>query len=232
MNTPLHEAMMIWVLMSVSVLLVAGITYIYTNQNRKMTLIFTLASIVGIALIKLVSLVQLILESSFLGKLDENNAPYILAKPGWGLLISAWHIWIIPVIIVLIISSLIILLLFNHQHHAAEKLQVFMPMHLLPQQTSVTKISQFMTAETVQQKIKTAQDKMQETLLENASYAIKNNDLTIALHNLEDTLAKVKQEHQAKIDTLKLALSAKNQENKRLSEIILELKKSSKFFTL
>src|ERR1700722_19394180 len=108
MPNPTTQEVITWLLIIVSILLVAGITYVYTNRNRLITSLFSLFSICAIAIIKLVSIVEVDIHQHFLGSYDEENLPYMVAQPGWTLLIHAWHIWILPVVLVILIAVVII----------------------------------------------------------------------------------------------------------------------------
>src|SRR5579872_1167722 len=106
--TPVSQEIVMWLLILVSIALVAGITYVYTNRNKRVTFLLTLFSVLAIGLIKLISIVQIEISANFLGKYDAENLPYMAAKPGWTLLIHAWHIWILPVIMISLIACIII----------------------------------------------------------------------------------------------------------------------------
>ncbi|HEV2524383.1 MAG TPA: hypothetical protein VGU44_04545, partial [Gammaproteobacteria bacterium] len=67
------QAFITWALIIVSILLVSGITYTYTNRNKTITSIFTFLAILSVGLIKLIGIVDIKLNSSFLGSYNENN---------------------------------------------------------------------------------------------------------------------------------------------------------------
>src|SRR5689334_6402797 len=130
MITPLMQEIVIWLLIIVSIALVAGITYVYTNRNVRVTFLFSVFSILVVILIKLISVVHVQLGEHFLGKFDTENLPYLVAKPGWTLLIHAWHIWILPVVIIALIAAIIIFGLWRYKKTGSSKIEIEAPLTL------------------------------------------------------------------------------------------------------
>lgn len=223
--TPVIQEIVIWLLILVSIVLVAGITYVYTNRNRRVTFLFTLFSVLGIALIKLISIVQGELSADFLGKYDAENLPYMAVKPGWSLLIHAWHIWILPVIMISIIASIIIFAIWTYKKSGSPKIEIEAPLTPLktiytPQKTQ--RLDSFMAIDAAKKEVKVLNEKLSEALLTNAAYEIKISDLNQDIKDLEMKSENTQKSLHDEIETLKLELSAKIKENEYISNQLSE----------
>ncbi|HEV2613889.1 MAG TPA: hypothetical protein VGV92_04185 [Gammaproteobacteria bacterium] len=225
-----------WALIIVSIILVGGITYVYTNKNKPITYIFTVLSIFIIALIKLIGLVHIRLASSFIGGYNENNIAYVISQPGWNLLLDAWHIWILPVAIVAIIAVVIIICTVYYKISGAPKIEVLAstptpPVHV---QTSSEKLSAFMAADAAKKASHETHEKLAEALLANASYEIKLSDMGLKVRELERQLSQAQHDLKEEVETLELELKAKTKENQyiidQLGERTRELNRAQEMF--
>lgn len=223
-------------LIIVSVILVAGITYVYTNRNKPITYIFTFISIIIIGLIKLIGLVHIKLASSFLGGYNENNVAYVVSQPGWNLLIDAWHIWILPVAIVAIIAAVIIICTIYYKISGGPKIEVLTstPTPSVHVQTRSEKLSAFMAADAAKKSSHETHEKLAEALLANASYEIKLSDMGLKVRELERQLSDTQRELKEEVETLELELKAKTKENQyiidQLGERTRELSRAQEMF--
>jgi hypothetical protein len=228
--SPLEQNIIRWALLLLSVLMVAGITYVYTNRNKQFTLIFTLLGILFVAIVEVISIVETGLHSHFLGKIDENNNPSIIAGPGWEILLGAWHIWILPVIFVLIIAALAIFFILRYQ----KKLKIADPFSSSQAQTSPSaktadasatraqRLSQFMVMDAAKKETRETNEKLAEALLTNAAYEIKISDLKARVSQLETELQETQKNLSEEIETLQLELNAKHRENDYISSQLSE----------
>src|SRR5690349_17407881 len=124
MNQPvISQDIITWALIIVSILLVAGITYVYTNRNKIITYIFSLLAILVVGFIKLIGIIHIKLFTSFLGGYNENNVAYVISQPGWHLIFDAWHIWILPVAFVAVIAIAIIIAIIYYKISGAPKIE-------------------------------------------------------------------------------------------------------------
>lgn len=228
-------------LIIVSVVLVAGITYVYTNRNKRITYLFALLSILAIGLIKLVGLVQVKISGSFIGGYNENNIAYVISQPGWHLLIEAWHIWILPVAITLIIAVAAIIGIICYKLSGSPKIDVISTTPVVSQAapkamatTSSERLSAFMAADAAKKSAQETHEKLAEALLLNASYEIKLSDISLKSRELERELNQVKRELKEEVETLELELKAKTKENQyiidQLSERSRELSRAQEMF--
>jgi hypothetical protein len=226
-------------LIIVSVVLVAGITYTYTNRNKFVTLIFTLLSIFAIGLIKLIGLVNIKLSGSFLGSYNESNVPYVTAAPGWGLIFHAWHIWILPVAIIFVVAVAIIISIFFYKLSGAPKIQVLAsPSPLAASQqplvTSADRLNAFMAIDAAKKSSQETHEKLAEALLKNASYEIKLSDLNLKTRELERDLGQAQKQLKEEVEVLDLELKAKTRENQyiidQLAERSRELSRAQEMF--
>ncbi len=226
-----------WALIIVSILLVAGITYTYTNRNKFLTLIFTLITIFTIAFIKLIGLVNIKLKSSFLGGYNENNIGYVMSEPGWKLLLQGWHIWILPVILVSVLAFVIIISIVLYKFSGGEKVEVLTrtsPIASTPKVTSADRLNTFMAIDAARKSSQETQEKLAEALLKNASYEIQLSDVNLKLREVTRELDEKTKQLQDEIDVLELELKAKTKENEyiidQLSERSRELKRAQEMF--
>jgi uncharacterized membrane protein len=228
-----------WALIIVSILLVSGITYVYTNRNKPITYIFTLISILVIGLIKLVGLVHIKLSSSFLGGYNENNVAYVMSQPGWNLLIAAWHIWILPVAITLLVAVVVIISLVFYKISGSPKVEVLTPKPVISAKpamgtTNADRLSTFMQMDAAKKAAQDTHEKLAEALLLNSSYEIKLSDLNLKSREIERQLNQLQRESKDEIETLELELKAKTKENQyiidQLAERSRELTRAQEMF--
>lgn len=217
-----------WSLLIISILMVSGITYVYTNRNKQFTIIFTLLAMFFIGVIELISIVEAQLHTHFLGKFDSANLPYISSAPGWGLLIHAWHIWAIPVLFVVVVAGIAIYFIIRYEEHLrAASIQT--PSQTQPQSTAkpdsttrAQRLSQFMVMDAAKKETRETNEKLAEALLTNAAYEIKISDLKARVKQLESEMEETKKNLSEEIETLELELSAKNRENEYISNQLSE----------
>jgi hypothetical protein len=226
MNHPASPQLVTWLLIIVSILLVAGITYVYTNRNVRITSLLTVITILTIALFKLVGIVEIELNQYFLGKFNPQNLPYIVAQPGWHLLFRAWHIWILPVVVVIFIFAGIVFAILSYRKADAPKVEV-LPIASATSiagytLTKAERLSTFMAMDAAKKEVHDVHEKLSEALLANAAYEIKISDLTHRVHELENELDNIKRNLNEEIETLTLELSAKNKENEYISSQLIE----------
>jgi hypothetical protein len=224
MPSPTQD-IMTWLFIIVSIALVAGITYVYTNRNRLITFLFSLFSIAIITFVKLVSVVEVDIHQNFLGSYDEENLPYMAAKPGWSLLIHAWHIWILPVALVIVIASVIIFAIWRYKKAGSPKLAIEPPTAALKTAYTPVKtqrLDTFMVVDAAKKESRVLQEKLAEALLTIAAHEIKISDLSTHVKALETELTETQSRLQEEIDTLQLELSAKNKENEYISNQLAE----------
>ena len=222
------QAVIEWALIIVSVGLVAGITYIYTNRNKFITFIFTLLAIFTVVLIKLISLVNIKLSGSFLAGYNENNVAYVMSSPGWSLLIHAWHIWILPVAIVIVIALSIIISLIFYRRSGAPKIHV-LPSTPTPATvssrhvvTSSERLNTFMAIDAAKKSSQETHEKLAEALLKNASYEIKLSDINLKVRELERQLEQAQRQLKEEVEILELELKAKTKENQYIIDQLAE----------
>lgn len=216
--TPAMQSIITWLLIVVSIALVAGITYVYTNRNRRVTFLFSLFSVLGIALIKLISFVQVELNGNFLGKYDAENLPYMAAKPGWTLLLHTWHIWILPVVMISLIAFIIIFALWSYKKSGFPKMEApLTPLKTIYTPQKTQRLDSFMAIEAAKKEAKDVNIKLSEALLTNAAYEIKIDDLSQDIKDLEIRSENIRKNLHDEIETLKLELSAKIKENEYIS---------------
>lgn len=223
--TPAMQQVVMWLLILVSVALVAGITFIYSNRNRRVTFLLSLFSVLGIALIKLISVVQTELNANFIGKYDVENLPYMAIKPGWTLLIHAWHIWILPVVMISLIAGIIIFALWSYKKSGSSTIEMEAPLTPLkniynPPKTQ--RLDSFMAIEAAKKEAKDLNEKLSEALLTNAADEIKISDLTQDIKDLEIKSENIQKTLHDEIKTLKLELSAKIKENESIANQLSE----------
>ncbi len=219
------QGIIMWLLIIVSIALVAGITYIYTNRNRRVTFLFALFAVLGIGLIKLISIVQTELHANFIGKYDVENLPYMAVKPGWGLMVHAWHIWVLPVIMISLIAAIIIFAIWSYKKSGSPKIEMEAPLTPLkkiyqPQQTQ--RLDAFMAVDAAKKEARDLNEKLSEALLTIAAYEIKISDLSQDIKDLEVKTENGKKGLHDEIETLRLELSAKVKENKYISNQLSE----------
>jgi hypothetical protein len=218
--------LIIWGLVLFSIVLIAGITYVYTNRNKRITLLFTLISALAIAAIKLIGTVEIELKSQFIGRFSEANVPYIVANPGWYQILYAWHIWILPVVFVTVIFGGLIILIWRLKSEA-NKTEV-LPTATSPikagyhSTTRAERLSTFMAMDAARKEAQLMNEKLAEALLMNAAYEIKVSDMNLQLHDLEKSHEELKRTSQEEITTLQLELSAKQKENDYIAEQLSE----------
>lgn len=240
-NQAAAQPIITWALIIVSVLLVAGITYVYTNRNRRLTTIFTLFSILTVGLIKLISIVHEELSSHFIGGYDEMHMPYVTSEPGWKLLVDSWHFWILPVIFCALIFLGICYAIYHHYQielakrkpeikpddgpniskttSAVQAASSKTPYNIA---TRAEKLSTFMAMDAVKHESQHVHEQLSEALLTNAAYEIKLSDLNFRIHELEQELASAKHDLGDEVKTLQLELSAKIKENDYLASQLTE----------
>jgi len=214
-----------WSLLIISILMVSGITYVYTNRNKQFTIIFTFLAMLFIGIIELVSIVEDELHTHFLGTYNQANLPYIIGTPGWGLLIHAWHIWILPVIFVLVIAGIAIYFAVRYKSHLKTPLLPQLQTPIPPKADSATRaqrLSQFMVMDAAKKETRETNEKLAEALLTNAAYEIKISDLKTRVKQLESDMEEMKKNLSEEIETLELELSAKNRENEYISNQLSE----------
>jgi len=216
-------------LIIVSVGLVAGITYVYTNRNKFITFIFTLLAVFTIGIIKLISLVDIKLSDSFLGGYNENNVAYVISAPGWSLLIHAWHIWILPVAIVIVVAVTIIISIIFYKRSGAPKIHV-LPSTPTPATvsssphvvTSSERLNTFMAIDAAKKSSQETHEKLAEALLKNASYEIKLSDINLKVRELEHQLEQAQRQLKEEVEILELELKAKTKENQYIIDQLAE----------
>jgi len=219
MNLEQNHDLMIWALIIVSISLVTGITYVYTNRNRRVTLLFTLLSICFVFLLKIISIVDVELDVHFLGEYHTPETPTVIAGPGWGLLLHAWHIWILPVAIVCFVFVLILYLIMLGKQSTAEKLEVRSPLSSSAmreenksEQTRSERLNALMMIDAAKKQSRIANQKLTESLLANASYEIKINELNARITTLEEDLQTVQKSSIEQLETLQAELNVKKEE--------------------
>jgi hypothetical protein len=228
------QAFITWALIIVSILLVSGITYTYTNRNKTVTSIFTFLAILTVGLIKLIGVVDIKLNSYFLGGYNENNVAQVISSPGWNLLLDAWHIWIIPVAIVLAFAVAIIISIISFKLSSSPKIEVLASPSKPQGQTSADRLNTFMAIDAAKKASQDTHEKLAEALLRNASYEIQLSDLGLKIRELERSLSLAKKALTEEVETLELELNAKTKENEyiieQLSERSRELSRAQEMF--
>lgn len=214
-----NHPLLVWVIIFVSIALVAGITYVYTNRNIRITAIFSLISGFVIGLIKLIGVIQIRLDSQFIGAFDESRIPYIAAHPGWHQLLFAWHIWILPVILAVTIVSIIFYLIQRLHKHIPQQT---ISSTAANRTTRAERLSTFMAMDAAKQEARNMNEKLAEALLMNAAYEIKVSDLSLRVRQLEKELFETNQNLEDEMNTIKLELTAKNRENEYIAEQLAE----------
>lgn len=223
-----HPIMM-WLLIAVSVLLVAGITYVYTNRNARITLLFTLLSILSVGILKIVSIVDLELGQHYIGVLQgSDNTVAVTAGPGWSLLFHAWHIWLLPVMVVSIIFAIVIYLAISYRKSDGPKLEV---RPTLPgsssldttksEQTRSERLNAFMMVDAAKKETRVANQKLTESLLMNAANEIKITELNTQITSLESDLEIIRRAKSEQLDTLHAELDKKDKEYEELNQRFL-----------
>jgi hypothetical protein len=224
MNSELHSWMTL-ALIIVSVSLVAGITYVYTNRNRRITILLTLISIFFVSLLKIISIVDVELGTHFLGEYQSHDSQTITAGPGWGLLLHAWHIWIVPVCTVCFVFFIIIYILMTHKKSSpTSTLDVRSPIiadtntgNNKTEQTRSERLNALMMIDAAKKQSRVANQKLTESLLANASYEIRINELTTQITTLEESLQIVQTSSAEQIEALQSELTQKNTECESLN---------------
>ena len=217
----LHPVML-WSLVLTSIVLVAGITYVYTNRNKHITAILTIVSMCFVILMKVTSIVQVRLQSQFLGGYDDANMTYIAAGPGWGILLHGWHIWLLPVFITAFIFLVLILILFNHQKANPVKLEVHAPIQAIEKKSSTDRLNTFMMVDAAKKQSRLANQKLTEALLNNASYEITISDLNMRITELEQSLEKNNKVHNHAVEIQRLEIETKNKEIENMHQQLIQ----------
>lgn len=238
------QAFIIWALIIVSILLVAGITYVYTNRNKQLTALLTFTTAVIICFIKLISIVHMRLESSFIGGYNENNVAYVATQPGWDIVYHSWHIWILPVLAVAFVSVIILIITMLYKVSKTTQADIrpatppaptpAPPAEPAKTMTSSQRLNTLMAMNAAKKSSQESHEKLAEALLLNASYEIKISDLNLRIRELEQTLADSREELTEELETLELELQAKTKENQyiidQLSLRTKELKRAQDMF--
>lgn len=216
-NQAAAQPLVIWLLIITSVLLVTGITYVYTNRNWRVTWIFTLISIVTIALIKIFREVDSALHSQFIGRYNGQSTTYIAIQPGWDQIFKGWHIWILPVAAAAILLSIVFYFIFRYIKTAPAPATIIPSSPALVPTASSKKLGTFLAVDSAKRESQEANEKLAETLLMCAAQEIQTSDLRMDLRSAQRELEKIKKNTGEKLETLKLELAAKTRENERLS---------------
>ena len=209
------QTFVMWALIIVSILLVTGITYVYTNRDKLITVIFTLCAVLVVGFIKLIGVVQIALKTSFIGAYNENHIAYVVSEPGWEILIHSWNIWILPVACVGILASIIIGCLLYYKKSNAPKVQVITPLSHQPPKSvmQVDRLSSFMAMDAIKKESNDTHEKLSQSLKLNASYELKFSDLTTKIQVLQKDFDEKLQSLDEKNIILNFELKAKTKEN-------------------
>lgn len=212
--TGLMQSVIIWLLIIVSVSLVAGITYIYSNRNLRLTILLTLCSVLGIVLIKILGTLSFIFSKQFIGRLDDLGVPYIFSKPGWIQIIDGWSIWLLPVLIITIIYSFLF-----YYYYQKKKVGALLPniKYQTPVQQSSVTITERLHTDSLRSSMAESMEKLSDALLTIASQEITINDLKIELDNKDAECIKSKEAIEDELNVLQLKLSTKNHEIEALT---------------
>jgi len=208
------QPLMAWILIVVSILLVAGITYVYTNRNLRITGLFSLLSIFTVVCIKLITVVQSRLNTLFIGAYNENHVAYVVTGPGWEILIQEWHIWILPVIFIIMLAVLIIYSFLSAKKQNPE-LTLFAPLNTT---TRAERLNSFMALDAAHKASKEVHQKLADALLKNATHEVKLSDFTLKTQELEE-----------KAEILQLELNAKIKENASIMAQLKRIYKKEEF---
>lgn len=227
-----------WALIIVSIFLVSGITYVYTNRNTFLTAVFSFLTIILIAIIKLVGFVDIKLSSSFLGGYNENHVGYVVAESGWQILMHAWHIWLLPVLAVVLLAIAAIISVLFYMSADKTKTEILTPTSLTTPAPKVTtsadRLNTFMAIDAAKKSSQETQEKLAEALLKNSSYEIQISDLMLKVRELSRELEEATTSYHDEINILELELKAKTKENQyildQLSERSRELKRAQEMF--
>ncbi|MDX2164932.1 MAG: hypothetical protein SFW07_05920 [Gammaproteobacteria bacterium] len=231
------QAIVTWALIIVSVFLVAGITYTYTNRNKLLTGVFTFLTILTVCIIELVDFIDLKLSASFLGAYNENKVGYVVAEPGWRIIFHAWHIWILPVIGVAFLGLAAIISILFYKLSNTPKAEILTPAPVTAPQRTTTRsdrLNTFMAIDAAKKSSQETQQKLAEALLKNASYEVQISDLNLKVREITRDFEEHTKTSTEEIEILELELRAKTKENQyvidQLSERSRELKRAQEMF--
>jgi hypothetical protein len=213
MNSTMQPLVM-WLLIIVTISLVAGITYVYSHKNIRVTLIFTLFSIAVIGIIKVLGTLSVILSSQFIGRLDQLGVPYVYSKPGWFQIIAGWSIWLLPVLFTCVCFTI---LFYYYFHYKKEDIYLPNIKYQTPKQHSSVTITERLHADSLRTSMAESMEKLSDALLTIASQEISINDLKTELENKDAECNQAKEGIEDELNILQLEMSAKNNEVEQLT---------------
>ena len=220
----------IWVWFSFFIIVAGVIAMFYTYGNWRMTLTLIFVTLATVFIASEINDLNIYLGSHFIGRYDSLGVPFIVAGPGWSILLDAWLLWLIPVLFGILLSLGIVKFwqdlssAKNHKEENSVETEIIIPLNSMAKQFEASTIKQEL-GET-KQKLTTTLEFAEQQANEKAALAIKLLELE---HEQKKTLEDLTDE----ITGLNLQLSAKLNENEILmsknfeqTEEIIRLKQS------
>lgn len=205
-----HPQLLIWGTIVFTILLVGGITFVYSRGNARLSLIFMGLGIAVTALINYVEYLNVYLPSHFIGAYNANGTPYLEASAGWSLLWRAWPLWLLPVALSagpLLFFSLYLSIQKRHLKRRSREQHSQSEQRLTKQNEEI---------ERYHRRWHEADEKVKQAAIDKRAFEDKQAQLLIEIRRLQQDRTQVNHRYQAEMATLKQEAETKAQENTSL----------------
>jgi len=207
-----HPQLLIWGTIIFAILLVGGITYVQTRGNGRIALVFMGLAVALTILISGIKFLNSFLPSHFIGSYNITGVPYMVASPGWRLLIHAWPFWFFPLFLLggpLLVSTLYL------SYVRQKSVKRYQEQHLKYEQRL---LKQKEDAERFRQRWHEADEQIKQFLADKNSSEDKQAQLLIEIRRLQQDRTQINQRYQTDMTALKQELETKDQTNQVLQQ--------------
>lgn len=104
-GTETTQALPIWIWLTFVILVSGVIALVYSRGNWRSTIGLMVIAMFGVFLATQSDYVINYFSTHFIGGYDHLGIPFQQARPGWSLLLTAWPLWIIPVLLAVSITG-------------------------------------------------------------------------------------------------------------------------------
>lgn len=219
----------IWVWFSFFIIVAGVIAMLYTRGNWRMTLTLVFIALISIFIASEVNNLKDYVSSHFIGRYDALGVPFIVAGPGWSILLDAWLLWLIPVLFGSLLSLGIVKFWQSLGSTKNYRVENSVETEIIP----LNSMARQFEASTIKQELGETKQKLTSTIEFAEQQANEKAALAIKLLELEYEQKTTLEDLTDEITALNLQLSAKLNENEILmsknfeqTEEIIKLKSS------